>query len=165
MSRPNDFPPDRRTPDPHAPDARSSGAAPPESPATNPKFRTEIRVRYHETDGQRRVHHANYLNYFERGRVEMLRSLGLSYKALEDEGSLLVVTEMNVRYLAAAEFDDLLVLTTEVIEVGKVRLWHRYRVERDGKPIVEAESTIACIDRDGVPRRLPKRLIEPPGVE
>ena len=44
----------------------------------------QLRVNYHETDGQRRVHHSNYLNYFERGRVEMLRELGVRYRDLED---------------------------------------------------------------------------------
>lgn len=120
-----------------------------------------LRVTYHETDGQRRVHHANYLNYFERGRVEMLRAMGISYKQLEDSGLMLVVTEMNVRYLAAAEFDDVLDLTTELVEVRKVRIRHRYRIERAGELIVEADSVIACIDREGSPRRLPHPLVSP----
>ena len=85
-----------------------------------------LRVTYHETDGQRRVHHSNYLNYFERGRVEMLRAMGVSYKQLEESGLMLVVTEMNVRYQSAAEFDDVLDLTTELVEVRKVRIRHRY---------------------------------------
>ena len=119
---------------------------------------TQFRVTYHETDGQRRVHHANYLNYFERGRVEMLRAAGLSYKAFEDQGRMLVVTDMQIQYHAAAEFDDLLTLTTEVAEVRGVRIRHRYRVNRDGEPIVTGESTIACIDHQGRPRRLPEPL-------
>ena len=123
------------------------------------RHRESIRVTYQETDGQRRVHHANYLNYFERGRVEMLRAAGISYKALEDSGRMLVVTEMNVRYHAAAEFDDLLELSLEVIEVRKVRIRHRYRIERDGELIVEAESTIACIDPMGKPAKLPLSLL------
>lgn len=114
-----------------------------------------IRVTYQETDGQRRVHHANYLNYFERGRVEMLRAAGVSYKSLEDAGRMLVVTEMNVRYQAAAEFDDVLVLTTEVIEVRKVRIRHRYEIRRGDDLIVQADSTIACVDRSGKPAKLP----------
>lgn len=121
-------------------------------------FRLQIRVSYHETDGQRRVHHANYLNFFERGRVEMLREAGLSYKEFEQQGRMLVVSEMNVRYHAPAEFDDLLTLTTELIDVGKVRLRHRYRVERGKQLLVEAESTIACIDQTGTPKRLPEAL-------
>jgi acyl-CoA thioester hydrolase len=118
----------------------------------------ELRVCYHDTDGQRRVHHANYLNYFERGRVEMLRSAGISYKQLEDRGLMLVVTEMNVRYRMAAEFDDSLTLTTEVTRLQKVRIAHRYVIRRGAETLVEADSIIACIDRQGQPSRLPLEL-------
>jgi acyl-CoA thioester hydrolase len=120
-----------------------------------------LRVTYHETDGQRRVHHANYLNYFERGRVEMLRAMGISYRQLEDSGLMLVVTEMNVRYQAAAEFDDVLELTTELVEVRKVRIRHRYRIERHGELVVQADSVIACVDQNGSPHRLPSPLRPP----
>ena len=118
----------------------------------------EFRVCYHDTDGQRRVHHANYLNYFERGRVEMLRAAGISYKQLEDQGLMLVVTEMNVRYRAAAEFDDSLTLTTEVTRLQKVRIVHQYVLRRGTETLVEADSVIACIDRNGQPSRLPSPL-------
>lgn len=120
----------------------------------------QFRVNYYETDGQRRVHHSNYLNYFERGRVEMLRALGIRYRDLEDQGRYLVVTEMNVQYFAGAEFDDLLNLETSLVEVRKVRLRHNYSVTRDGEPIVRATSVIACIDTEGTPKRLPKDLLE-----
>ncbi|MEM1069858.1 MAG: thioesterase family protein [Planctomycetota bacterium] len=120
----------------------------------------QIRVTYQETDGQRRVHHANYLNYFERGRVEMLRELGIPYRDLEDSGCMLVVRQMNVIYHAAAEFDDLLTLTTEVVEVRKVRIRHRYSIKRnaDNVLIVEGESVVASIDADGKPMRIPDTL-------
>lgn len=126
--------------------------------STNPlsAFRLQIRVQYHETDGQGRVHHANYPRYFERGRVEMLRAAGVSYKSLEQSGLMLVVTEMNTQFHEAAEFDDLLDLTIETVEVRKVRIRHRYRVSRDGLAIAQAESTIACVDREGRPKRLPE---------
>lgn len=139
-------------------------------PAANPQaatpdelppgiYRIQFRVAYHETDGQRRVHHANYLNYFEQGRVEMLRAAGLSYREFENSGLMLVVSEMNVRYRSAAEFDDLLTLTAQVIEVRGVRIRHRYTIHREGELIVEAESTIACIDHSGKVRRLPQEWI------
>lgn len=115
----------------------------------------ELRVSYYETDGQRRVHHANYLNYFERGRVEMLRASGVSYREFESGGLMLVVTEMNVRYLGAAEFDDLLELETTVVEIRNVRIRHRYVLRRSGDVLVEAESTIACVDATGKPTKLP----------
>lgn len=120
----------------------------------------QLRVTYQETDGQRRVHHANYLNYFERGRVEMLRAAGINYKQLEDSGLMLVVIEMNVRYHSAGEFDDLLTLTTQLTEVRKVRIRHRYTIHREGEMIVDADSVIACVDRGGNPRRLPDPLLQ-----
>jgi len=122
----------------------------------------EIRVAYQETDGQRRVHHANYLNYFERARVEMLRSLGHDYKSIEDGGLMLVVTEMNVRYHAPADFDDVLIVTTEVAEVRKVRMRHRYLIHRGDTLLVEADSMIACLDRTGKPARLPVDWVSDP---
>jgi len=125
----------------------------PTSPAT---FTMMVRVAYHETDGQRRVHHANYLNYLEQSRVEMLRAQGLCYREFENSGLMLVVSEMTVRYRSAAQFDDVLRITTTVAEVRGVRIRHRYVIDRAGEVIVEADSTIACIDHEGKVRRLPK---------
>lgn len=119
-------------------------------------FRLSFRVAYHETDGQRRVHHANYLNYFEQARVEMLRANGLCYREFENAGLMLVVSEMKVRYRSAAEFDDLLTISATVVEVRGVRIRHHYIIDRGGEIIVEADSTIACVDRTGKVRRLPK---------
>lgn len=118
-------------------------------------YQMMVRVGYHETDGQRRVHHANYLNYFEQGRVEMLRAAGLDYRQFENDGLMLVVTEMHVRYRGAAAFDDLLRVTVQVVEIRGVRIRHHYKIDRDGEVLVEADSTIACIDRSGKPRRFP----------
>ncbi|EMI18593.1 acyl-CoA thioesterase, partial [Rhodopirellula maiorica SM1] len=101
----------------------------------------EVRVEYNETDGQKRVHHANYLNYFERARVEMLRAGGVSYKQFEASGRMLVVTEMNIKYFAAAEFDDVLTVTTTLVDAKKVRLYHEYRIQRGDQLVVQATST------------------------
>src|SRR5580698_687778 len=69
-----------------------------------------IRVRYAETDRMGLLHHANHLVYFEQGRTELLRSMGLSYRDLEDKGYLLVLTRLQVRYRSPARYDDLLTL-------------------------------------------------------
>lgn len=122
--------------------------------------RLTIRVTYNETDGQRRVHHANYLNYFERGRVELLRDRGWSYKQIEDSGRMLVVSEMTVNYFVPAEFDDILVLETTVLSAKGARIRHAYRLLRNDTLIVTGQSTIACIDHDGRVRRLPPELME-----
>ena len=67
----------------------------------------QIRVRYSDTDQMRRMHHAAYAEYLEVARIEMLRSQGFSYAAMENEGYILPVINMNIRYLGGAEYDDL----------------------------------------------------------
>ena len=124
------------------------------------RYSHEFRIAYHQTDGQRRVHHSNYLNFFEDARVEMLRAGGVRYKEVEDSGRLLVVTEMNVQYHAAAEFDDWLRLEVQVTEIRKVRLRHRYQVYRGQTLIASADSTIACVGPDGRPKKLPAKFLE-----
>jgi acyl-CoA thioester hydrolase len=117
-----------------------------------------IRVRYQETDGQGRVHHANYLTWFEQGRVELLRANGHSYRELEETGVLLVVAEMSVQYHLPAVFDDLLTLRTTVLKAKGARIEHRYEVLRGQELLAEATSTVACIDRAGRVKRLPTWL-------
>jgi acyl-CoA thioester hydrolase len=70
----------------------------------------QIRVRYAETDRMGLLHHANYLVYFEQARTELLRSRGFTYKTMEDEGFLLVLTKASVRYKSPARYDDVLTL-------------------------------------------------------
>jgi acyl-CoA thioester hydrolase len=124
----------------------------------------DIRVQYHETDGQGRVHHAQYLCYLERGRVEFLRSVGYSYRDFEEGGLMLVVSQLQIRYLGAACFDDLLRLTTTFQRARGVRIEHSYQLSRIDETggiverIVEAETTVACIDRQGKVARLPSFL-------
>lgn len=129
-------------------------------PSPIARHQLSLRVSYHETDGQRRVHHGNYLNYFERGRVEMLRAMGTSYRELENTGLMLVVTDLNVKYHSAAQFDDTLLVTTNLMEIRKVRLTHHYQIHRADELIVAAESIIACVDKTGRPRRLPQTLLD-----
>lgn len=119
----------------------------------------EFRVRYQETDGQGRVHHANYFAWFETGRVELLRACGLSYRKLEQEGVFLVVADIRCRYFAPAFFDDLLRLQTRTVRCRGGRIDHEYRVFRDDLLLAQAESTVACIDRTGKVQRLPDWLV------
>jgi acyl-CoA thioester hydrolase len=117
-----------------------------------------IRVRYAETDRMGLLHHANYLVYFEQGRTELLRSRGLTYKELEDQGFLLVLTKVEVRYRSPARYDDLLTLKTSVVRTTAVRIDHRYELFRDGTLLAEGSSTLACVDRDGRLQELPAFL-------
>jgi acyl-CoA thioester hydrolase len=129
-------------------------------PTSKPLDRGEIavRVRYAETDRMGLLHHANYLVYFEQARTELLRSQGLTYKDLEDQGFLLVLTKIEVRYKRPARYDDLLIVRTFVERTKTVRIDHRYEVFRDGELLAEATSTLACVDRDGRPQALPAYL-------
>jgi acyl-CoA thioester hydrolase len=119
-----------------------------------------IRVRYAETDRMGLVHHANYLVYFEQGRTELLRSLGHAYRDLEDQGYLLVLTKLEVKYRSPARYDDLLTLRTSVVRTTAVRIDHRYELFRDGVLLAEGSSTLACVDREGKVQALPELLRE-----
>ncbi len=115
----------------------------------------EIRVRYQETDGQRRVHHANFLTYFEMGRTEMLRAQGRTYREFEEAELFMVVSEATVRYLAPADYDDLLLLRTRVEKVGAAHIRHAYEVFRGSTLLVTGATTVVCVDHQGRVRRLP----------
>jgi acyl-CoA thioester hydrolase len=122
---------------------------------------TSIRVRYAETDRMGLLHHANYLVYFEQARTELMRSLGLSYRDLEDGGYLLVLTKLEVRYKRPAYYDDVLTIRTTVVKTTAVRIDQVYEVLRDGTLIAEGSTTLACVDRDGRPQPLPEVLRGP----
>ena len=117
-----------------------------------------IRVRYAETDRMGLLHHANYLVYFEQARTELLRSVGHTYKDLEDGGHLLVLTKFEVRYRSPARYDDLLTIRTTVQRTTAVRIDHRYEVFCENRLVAEATSTLACVDRGGRPQALPDFL-------
>ena len=122
---------------------------------------TTIRVRYAETDRMGLLHHANYLVYFEQGRTELLRQMGFTYKDLEDQGFLLVLTKIEVRYKRPASYDDLLTVRTIVVKTTAVRIDHRYEVYRADEMLAEGSSTLACVDRTGRPQALPEYLQQP----
>ena len=117
-----------------------------------------IRVRYAETVRMGLLHHANYLVYFEQGRTELLRSQGIAYRDLEDQGFLLVLTRIQVRYRSPARYDDLLTLRTTVVRTTLVKIEHRYELMRDGVLLAEGETTLGCVDRDGKVQALPEFL-------
>ncbi|NDC63280.1 MAG: acyl-CoA thioesterase [Planctomycetia bacterium] len=119
----------------------------------------DIRVRYQETDGQRRVHHANYLTYFEIARTEMLRARGMTYREFEEAGLFLVVAEASCRYRAPAEYDDLLRLRTWVEKIGGASIEHGYEVVRGDTILATGRTVVVCVDQTGKVRRLPDWMI------
>ena len=119
----------------------------------------EIRVRYQETDAQGRVHHANFLTYFELGRTELLRAAGYTYRRIEEEGWMLVVSELTCKYYLPAVYDDLLRLRTIMVEARGARAVNKYEVYRDNNLLAEGHSVCACLNRQGRVTRLPTPLL------
>lgn len=81
------------------------------------EFNTQVRVRYAEADPMNVVYYGNYAQYFEVGRVESLRNLGISYKGIEDMDIMLPVVELNIKYLRPAKYDDLLTIKSQIKEL------------------------------------------------
>jgi len=122
----------------------------------------QIRVRYNEVDQMGFVHHANYFVYFEMGRTELLRSQGLTYRDLEQEGQLLVVVSLSCRYRTPAQYDELVTLRTTLKRITSTRIDHEYELlKQDGRLSVQGASTLACVDRDGRLQAIPAILLPP----
>jgi acyl-CoA thioester hydrolase len=117
-----------------------------------------IRVRYPEVDAMGYLHHSRFLQYFEIGRVELLRSLGYSYAELERRGIFFVVVKVECRYRAPARYDEELHLTTRVQRQTHVRIDHSYELKRGNVVLAEATTTIACVDRQGKISQIPEFL-------
>lgn len=121
----------------------------------------QIRVRYSETDAMGFLHHANFFNYFEMGRIELLRASGGNYAKMEEQGLFIVVVEIRCRYRSPAKYDDLLTLRTSLKRVTAARLEHVYQVFRGETLLAEGESVLACVDRTGSLQRVPEEFQEP----
>lgn len=123
-----------------------------------PEHTITLRVRYPEVDAMGFLHHSRYLQYFEMGRVELLRSRGHSYAKLEQEGVLFVVVRVECRFKAPARYDEELSLTTRIVKQTHVRIDHAYELRRGETLLAEGSTTIACVDRDGNLRQIPDFL-------
>lgn len=108
---------------------------------------TQIRVRYAETDTMGILHHAVYPVYFEEGRTELMRSLGMSYDEMEKKGVILPVYSVNVQYLRPAYYDDLLTLRTEVAELRGVRITFEYKLYNQ-KSVLLATGNVTLVFTD-----------------
>jgi acyl-CoA thioester hydrolase len=126
--------------------------------ASLPQHAIDIRVRYPEVDAMGYLHHSRYLQYFEMGRVELLRHLGHSYADLERRGVFFVVVRAEVKYRAPARYDDELRLTTRVVRQTHVRYDHEYELKRGEQVLATGATTIACVDREGQVIQIPEEL-------
>ncbi|MEY4577491.1 MAG: hypothetical protein RL701_2194 [Pseudomonadota bacterium] len=116
-----------------------------------------VRVGYVDTDRAQVVHHSTYLRYLEMARVEYLRQRGCDYRTLEfDRGLGLAVVEANVRYRAAAGFDDELELKTWIAVGNRAKLRFDSLIMRGAELLTVAQITVACI------KMSEKRLVSMP---
>src|SRR4051812_31944029 len=115
----------------------------------------EFRVRYKETDSMGIVHHSNYLTWFEMGRTEMLRANGGDYRQMEAEGQFLVIVRAECRFRRPARYDDLLRLRTSLTQVTAAKIEHDYELFRGEDLLAQGHTLLACVDREGVPQRVP----------
>ena len=122
----------------------------------------KIRVRYGETDQMGHVYYGNYAEYFEVGRVELLRSLGVTYKSLEKSGIMLPVLHMEINFLKPAKYDDLLILETKLVGNPMVKIKFEFKIFSERKELLTTgETTLVFIDmKKNKPTKAPKYLLD-----
>jgi acyl-CoA thioester hydrolase len=109
----------------------------------------QLRVRYGETDRMGYCYYGNYAEFLEVGRVEAIRSKGITYKKLEDDGIMLPVSEFQIKYLAPAKYDDLLNIVTCISHLKGSRLYFTYEIfNQENKKLVEAATTLVFVKAD-----------------
>lgn len=118
-----------------------------------------VRVYYEDTDFSGNVYHAAYLHFFERGRTEFLREMGVHHFELARDGIAFAVRSMSIEFEAAAHIDDLLEVTTEVRLASGARLQLKQAITRDGTTLAAAEVLVVAIKSSGKPARLPAPLL------
>ena len=113
------------------------------------KNRTELRVRYAETDQMGYVYYGNYAAYYEVGRVELMRQLGTSYREIEESGLMLPVRDFSVRYFKPALYDDLITVETRIEELPTARIKFNYDIFNEkGDLLTSAETTLVFVSKE-----------------
>ena len=129
---------------------------------TNVTNITSYRVIYGDTDQMGVVYYANYLRWFERGRSEFLRQIGLPYANIEAAGYHFPVAEVTCRYAQSARYDDVIEIATTLNELSRVSFLFEYKISRQEDHIILATGSTkhACIDHQGQVKRIPKMLLD-----
>ncbi len=121
-----------------------------------------IRVRYSETDRMGFVYYGNYATYFEVARVELLRSVGVNYKELEDSGIALPVLEFKIKYIKPAFYDEVLTVKIKVNELPGIRIKFNYEtLNSEGVLLNIAETTLVFVNTKTMkPTMIPEYVLE-----
>ena len=124
--------------------------------------KTFVKVRYAETDQMGVVHHGNYPQYLEIARLEWLDTLGVSYKNMEQEGIMLPVYELNLKYIKPVTFDEKLTIETRLHEMPNVKIIFDYSVfNEQGDLVTSATSVLVFMDaKTRRPIRCPEYILE-----
>jgi len=127
------------------------------------QFDFKKRVRYAETDKMGYLYYGQYPKYYEIGRVEMLRSLGMSYREMEDElGVMMPVTSLEIRYLRPAYYDELITIRTKLLKLPEMRIqFHVDLYNEEGKLLNAGKVRLAFVDvKTGKAVTAPEALLE-----
>jgi acyl-CoA thioester hydrolase len=121
-----------------------------------------VRVRYAETDQMGVVYHGNYAQYFEMGRVEWLRNLGVSYRSMEEEGIMLPVVSLTMNYKKPARYDDLLTVRTIFKKQESVKIEFDYEILNEGGELLTTGNSILVFVnmKTGRPSLPPEYILE-----
>ncbi len=124
-------------------------------------YRFSFRVRYGETDQMGVVYHGNYAQYLELGRVEWLRSMGISYKTMEENGIILPVISLELKFKKSAVYDDLITVVTKLKKIPSVKIEFDYEIYNEANDLlVEANTVLAFMDaRTKKPLKCPDYLL------
>ncbi len=119
-----------------------------------------LRVRYEETDTMQVVHYSKYLVYFEAGRIELLRSLGLVYRELEKDGLLIPVVRAVADYHAPARFDDEIKVRTWISKVGNSSIRFDNEITRlpENELLCAGHTVHVLVDKGGKPIKVPQEI-------
>lgn len=128
----------------------------------NPQHVLQFRVRYSETDQMRTYYNSRALEWFEKGRTELLRAMGNPYREMERRGVLLPVTVAHVEFLGRAEYDDLLKMTSTLSRAGKARVRVDVEIEHaeTSQPVCRGYTIHAVTNAAGKPIRPPEWFVE-----
>ena len=108
---------------------------------------TKLRVRYSETDQMGYMYYGNYAQFYEVGRVEMLRSLGMTYKSMEESGIIMPVLDMKCKYIKPALYDEEITIKVTMAKMPSVRIHFSYQLFNEKLELInEGETTLVFID-------------------
>ena len=121
---------------------------------------TKLRVRYSDTDQMKYAYYGVYAKYLEIGRVELLRSIGISYKQIEELGFGLPVVNLKINYRRPAFYDDLLTIETTIKQINNIKLIFKYKIYNEQDELLNtAETTLGFVNLETRKMCIPPNLI------